>query len=210
MSVYALGDRVKERLFAAHQPTELLTAPEKTVLGDTISVTPNRVARTVLAATFPGNVSIRPLQAIMDEAFGQKRSVGWISQMRLEAGRDAGKVLCQIDTSPLGPLIAIRDETFFQGYPILLVVDPVSTTILLAQVCSDRQADTWGAALLMAQDRGATITGLVEDLARFYPKSQELADMGQVPVQKNPCTFREMAAASGYTWRRRLTEPWDR
>lgn len=186
MSVYALGDRVKERLFAAPQPTELLTAPEKTVPGDTISVTPNRVARTVLAATFPGNVSIRPLQAIMDEAFGQKRSVGWISQMRLEAGRDASKVLCQIDTSPLGPLIAIRDETFFQGYPILLVVDPVSTTILLAQVCSDRQADTWGTALLMAQDRGATITGLVEDLARFYPKSQELADMGQVPVQKDP------------------------
>ena len=186
MSVYALGDRVKERLFAAPQPTVLLTTPEETVSGDTISVTDNRLARTVLTATFPGNVSIRPLQAIMAEAFDQQRSVGWISQLRLETGRDAGKVLRQIDTSPLGPLIVLRDETFFQDYPIFLVVDPVSTTILLAQVCSDRQADTWGVALLMAQDQGATITGLVEDMARFYPKSQELADMGQVPVQKDP------------------------
>ena len=93
--------------------------------------------------------------------------------------------MSQIDTSPLGPLIVIRDETFFQEHPILMVVDPLSTTILLALACSDRQADTWGLALLMAQERGATIIGLVEDMARFYPKSQKLVDMGDVAVQKD-------------------------
>jgi hypothetical protein len=95
--------------------------------------------------------------------------------MRLMADGDwrvsvsAGEKLRQIDTNPLGPV----------------VVDPVSTTILFAQVCSDRQADTWGVALLMAQERGAVIAGLVEDMARFYAKSQQLAEMEQVEVQKD-------------------------
>ena len=184
VSVYALRDRLQERLLAATQPAALLTAPRESESGHTVSVTSNRLARTVLAATFPGNVSIRPLQGIMHEAFDQQRSVGWISQLRLLAGRRAGEKLGQIDTSPLGPVVVLRDETFFQGYPILLVVDPVSTTILFAQVCSDRQADTWGVALLMAQERGAVITGLVEDMARFYAKSQQMAELEQAAVQK--------------------------
>lgn len=185
VSVYALGERLQERLSGSRESTALLPVSRENASGHMVSVTSNRLARTVLAATFPGNVSIRPLQGIMQEAFDQQRSVGWISQLRLEAGRRAGETLRQIDTSPLGPVVVLRDETFFQGHPILLVVDPVSTTILFAQVCSDRQADTWGLALLMAQERGAVITGLVEDMARFYAKSQQLADMEQVAVQKD-------------------------
>jgi hypothetical protein len=198
VSVYTLRDRLQERLLGTTQPAALLAAPTESDSGHTVTVTSNRLARTVLAATFPGNVSIRPLQVIMHEAFDQQRSVGWISQLRLLVGRRAGEKLRQIDTSPLGSVVVLRDETFFQGYPILLVVDPVSTTILFAQVCSDRQADTWGVALLMAQERGAVITGLVEDtpalapkrsagasVARFYAKSQQLADMEQVAVHKD-------------------------
>jgi len=185
VSVYALRDRLQERLLGTTQPAALLAAPTERESGPTVSVTSNRLARTVLAATFPGNVSIRPLQGIMHEAFDQQRSVGWLSQLRLLAGRRAGEKLRQIDTSPLGPVVVLRDETFCQGYPILLVLDPVSTTILFAQVCSDRQADTWGVALLLAQERGAVIAGLVEDMARFYAKSQQLADMAQVAVQKD-------------------------
>jgi hypothetical protein len=131
-------------------------------------------------------VGIRPTQAILQESFDQTRSIGWISELRLQAGQLAGERLQQIDTSPLGPLIAIRDETFFQGQPILIVLDPVSLTVLLAQVCTDRQAETWGVALLMAQAQGAKIAGLVEDMARFYPKSQQLVEMDDVAVQKDP------------------------
>ena len=185
VSVYALRDRLQERLLGTTQPAALLAAPTESDSGHTVTVTSNRLARTVLAATFPGNVSIRPLQVIMHEAFDQQRSVGWISQLRLLVGRCAGEKLRQIDTSSLRSVVVLRDETFFQGYPILLVMDPVSTTILFAQVCSDRQADTWGVALLMAQERGAVITGLVEDMARFYAKSQQLADMEQVAVHKD-------------------------
>jgi hypothetical protein len=186
VSVYALHDRLQAHLLATTPAVALLPAPPAQARKHTVAVTKKRLARTALAATFPGNVAIRPLQTILQEAFDQRRSIGWISQLRLHAGRLAGEQLRQIDTSPLGPLLVLRDETFFQGQPILLVVDPVSTTILFAQVCADRQADTWGIALLMAQERGAVIAGLIEDMARVYPKSQQLVGMAQVAVQKDP------------------------
>lgn len=185
VSVYALGKRLQERLSLDRTPPAAVVAsPIKPALP--AAPRANVLERTVLTATFPGDVSIRATQALVAEALGTSRSVGWISELRLAAGRQAGQVLQQIDMSALGPLIAIRDETFFQGQPILLVVDPVSLTILLAQACDDRQAETWGVALLMAQARGAKITGLVEDMARTYPKSQRLAEMETVAVQKDP------------------------
>ena len=56
-------------------------------------VEPARLDRTILTALFPGNASIRPTQAILQEAFAQERSVGYISALRLAAGRRAGEVL---------------------------------------------------------------------------------------------------------------------
>lgn len=180
-ALYALADRVKQRLLPETEPLAL-TAPEKQ--SPTIKVTPERLARTVLTTSLPAKAAIRPLQHVLAEAFDQTRSIGWISQLLTTAGHKAGDILQEVDTTPLGVVIAARDETFFQDHPLLLVIDPVSTVILLAQVTTDRQADTWGAALLMAQEQGVTIGGLVEDMARMYDKSQKEADL-DVPVQKD-------------------------
>jgi len=188
VSVYAVGERVaqrlqgvaNQRLLAAGQPE-----PGKRP-SQMLSVTPTRLVRTILTATFPGNVSIRPTKQLLQEALGQSRSVGFISQLRVGSGKKAGDLLRRIDYSALGPVIVVRDETFFQGYPILIVIDPVSTTILLAQVCQDRQAETWAVALLMAQEQGTPIKGIIEDMARNYPKSQQLAGLKDVAVQKDP------------------------
>ncbi len=159
-----------------------LAVPEKE--WPTIEITPTRLARTVLTTSLPGKTAIRPLRQTLHEAFNQTRSIGWISELLTSNGRKAGQVLSQIDTSPLGTVIAARDETFFGGQPLLFVIDPVSSVILLAQVTDDRQADTWGAALLMAQEQGAIIGGLVEDMARMYDRSQQEAEMA-VAVQKD-------------------------
>jgi hypothetical protein len=180
-ALYALAERVKQRLLPEVEP---LTLPAPEMKAPTIEVTPIRVARTVFTTSLPGKTAIRPLRHTLREAFDQTRSIGWISELLTSAGHKAGHVLRGIDTSPLGTVIAARDETFFQGHPLLLVIDPVSTVILLAQVTTDRQADTWGAALLVAQDQGATIGGLVEDMARMYTKSQKEAEL-DVPVQKD-------------------------
>lgn len=177
--LYALAKRVLARLQPEAQPLALIGGSTTSV-----EVTPTRLARTVLTASCPGKMAIRPLQHLLDETFDQSRSVGWISELISAAGREAGQVLARQDTSALRQVIVARDETFFQGWPLLLVIEPVSATILLAQACPDRQADTWGAALLLAQEQGATISGLVEDMARMYPKSQQEADL-ELPVQKD-------------------------
>ena len=180
-ALYALAKRVTQRLLPEVEPLAL-PAPKKE--SPTIEVTPTRLVRTVLTTSLPGKTAIRPLRQVLNEAFDQTRSIGWISELLTANGYKAGCILSNVNTSPLGTVIAARDETFFQGHPLLFVIDPVSTVILLAEVTADRQADTWGAALLMAQEQGVTIGGLVEDMARMYDKSQKEAEM-DVPVQKD-------------------------
>ncbi len=111
--------------------------------------------------------------------------MGYISSLRLEAGERAGDILSRVDYTPLGPLIALRDETFFQGRPMLLLIDPISTTIVAARVCSDRQADTWALVLMMAEEQGVSLAGLTEDMATMYGKSLELAEMADTSQQKD-------------------------
>lgn len=181
-SLYALTQRTQARL----QGPEIAAVVGLPVSGgaEPVVVTPQRVARTVLTAAFPGKIALRPMQQVLTEAFDESRSVGWLSELLTEAGQRAGAVLSDIDTSPLGTLIAVRDETFFQGQPLLLVIDPVSTVILRATVAPDRQAETWGAILLMVQDQGATLGGLVEDMARMYGQSVREAEL-DIEVQKD-------------------------
>lgn len=180
-ALYELVKRVQQRLSPTAEPLAL-PAPEKPL--PTVTLTATRLARTVLTASLPGKMAIRPLQQLLDEAFDETRSLGWVSELLMAAGHKAGQILSRVDTSPLGTVIVARDETFFQNIPLLLVIDPASTTILLAQATDDRKADTWGAALLIVQDQGVTIGGLVEDMARMYDKSQAEAEL-DVPVQKD-------------------------
>jgi hypothetical protein len=142
-ALYSLSECVSER-----KRSPAVTAGLSTGLAtvNSIEVTANRLARTVLTASLPGKMAIRPLRWLLAEAFDQSRSVGWINELCRQAGGRAGQILRQVDTSPLGIVIAARDETFFHRQPLLLVIEPVSTTILLAEVSDDRQADTWGAA----------------------------------------------------------------
>ena len=83
--LYALVQRVLARLQPEAQP--LLTGAGV----PSIEVTPTRLARTVLTATCPGKMAIRPLQQVLDESFDQSRSVGWVSELVSTAGREAGQ-----------------------------------------------------------------------------------------------------------------------
>lgn len=177
-TVYAIGERV------AHQ-LQAVTEPEVVIPENAIRVTPDRMNRTILTNCFPGNMSIRDMQASLTEAFDRRPGVGTISQLITLNGQQASQVLAELDYSPLGSVITLRDETFFQDWPILIVIEPVSTTILLAEVGQDRQADTWALALLMVEEKGVTVTGLVEDMAQAYPKSQKLVDREALEVQKD-------------------------
>lgn len=177
-TVYALGERVAQQVASLPQPEGV--SPENSLV-----VTPERLSRTILTHCFPGNTSIRDMQACLQAAFDQTPGIGTISQLITTSGQQAGRVLAALDYSPLGAVITLRDETFFQDWPILIVIEPVSTTILWAEVCPDRQADTWGLVLLRVEEKGVTLKGLVEDMAQAYPKSQKLIDREELEVQKD-------------------------
>jgi len=188
-SIYALGERLGSRLFGEPGPSPKPIASqlggERVKPGKAVEVTGKRLDRLILRTTFPGNVSIRPTQEVLLEALDESRSVGYISELRLEAGRKARQVLRQLDYSTTKYVQVGRDETFFLNAPVLMVIEPVSSAILLAEVCADRQADTWGAALQIVKDQGLSIAGLIEDMARNYEKSQKLADLSSALVQKD-------------------------
>ena len=189
-TIYDLGERASRglRRSTGGRPAKTqvvampMGAPSR---GHRVTATPNRMTRTALTMAFPGKIALRPMQVCLETAFDQTRGLGTLSELLTQAGQRAGQVLAEVDHSPLGPVIVLRDETYFQDWPILLVIEPVTTTILLGVVSEDAQAETWGAALLVSQDGGAHIKGLVEDMARMYPKSQELAEI-EVAVQKDP------------------------
>lgn len=177
-SVYALSRRTHARLLAPEVQEERLLPSTTVTLSD------ERLKRIVLTAAFPGKIALRPMQKLLTEACDEERSLGWLSGLINEAGVRAGQVLEQIDTSPPGTVIVVRDETFWHDHPILLVIDPMSSVILRAIVAPDCQADTWGIVLLMCQDQGVTLGGLVEDMAKMYPKSQKEAGL-KLDVQKD-------------------------
>jgi len=182
VSVYALGRRVISRLVGATEQTTALPLPVQTDSKESLKA---RIDRLILTAIFPGNASIRPTQAILKEAFDESRAIGYISTLRLEAGRRSGGILKGINYEPLGPVILMRDETFFQGQPMLLTVDPVTTVITSAQVTSDCKADTWAIELMEVQEQGLSLAGLTEDMAKMYDLSVELADTEDILQQKD-------------------------
>ncbi len=183
VSVYALEERVISRL--AQQPVEPAMPLSLSVPADSKESIKLRIDRLILTALFPGNASIRPTQAILKEALDVLRSVGYISTLRVEAGQKAGAILNRINYEPLGPTILMRDETFFQGWPMLLTVDPVTTVITSAQVTLDRKADTWAVELMEIQEQGLSLAGLTEDMAKMYDKSVKLAEIEDVLQQKD-------------------------
>lgn len=177
-SVYALSHRTHARLLTPE------IQEERFLPSTTVTLSSEQLKRFVLTAAFPGKIALRPMQKLLAEAFDQERSVGWLSGLINEAGVRAGQVLEQINLSPLGIVIAARDETFWHDHPVFLVIDPMSSVIMRAIVAPDCQADTWGIVLLMCQDQGVTFGGLVEDMAKMYPKSQKEAGL-ELDVQKD-------------------------
>lgn len=142
------------------------------------SLSPEQAARLlhrlILTAVFPGGVTMRPLEEILAEAPLPGRSAPTIWRSVSRAGATAHHILSQIDYSDIAlprVLVAI-DETFFDGYPILFVVEPVSLSICDFYVSPDGEhaSETWEPLLLLLQeDHHLPIYGGLGDGAKAYP-----------------------------------------
>jgi hypothetical protein len=113
----------------------------------------------------------------LEAAFDRGRSNGSVSSLLHEAGQRAGEVLARVDHRSLGEVILARDEIFRGRQPNLLLVEPHTLTITGLYVTQDREAETWGCALLLTQDRGVQISGLAEDGCIPYAASCRAAGL---------------------------------
>ncbi len=115
------------------------------------------------------DVSERLAEDCLRLALDQSRSMGFASELLYAAGRQAGKILSQVDHSPLGSVVQARDELFTGLAPNLLMVEPRSFVITGLYAATDRDAETWGCMLLLTQDRQVQIRGLANV---FWPPSR--------------------------------------
>ncbi len=187
-TLYAIGARTQAGLLPPPgHPTEVgVIQPDmgEQDAAKKVTVTRNRMIRTILTLLFPGGVSERSAADCLEAAFDVSRSPAFISGLMHEAGQRAGKILEGVDHSALGGVIQARDELFVGRSPILLMVEPRSLTITGLYATADREAETWGCVLLFTQDRRVQIKGLAEDNCIPYAASCRLAKM-DAAIQKD-------------------------
>jgi len=185
MSIYNIANRVAP-FFQARRPgpvaglkqilssAEPVVAPKVEVQFGLEEEIKRLRMRLILTGLFPGGVPTRPLEDILAEVPGVGRSDSTIWRVTNEEGAKASQILQQIDFSNLAlPRILIdTDETFFDGRPILFVVEPISLAICGFHVPADgnRAAITWEPLLLvLQQDQHLDFEGGVADGASAYP-----------------------------------------
>lgn len=188
-TLYAIGKRARVGLAAlpSGRPARLC-APAETERPATcqpvITITPHRMARTILTLLMPGGVTERPVEDCLRVALDQSRSPGFVSELMHTTGKRAGEILQQVDHSPLGPVVQARDELFTGRTPNLLMVEPHSLVITGLYATTDRDAETWGCVLLLTQDRQVRIQGLAEDGCIPYAASCREAGL-DAAIQKD-------------------------
>ncbi len=134
--------------------------------------------RIILTGIFPGGGTMRSLEDMVDEVPGITASATTIWRLVNQKGAEANTILQKIDFEGviLSVIFVAIDETFFDGRPILLVVEPISLAICGFHVPADgdRSSLTWGPFLLVLQeDQNLNFSGAMGDGATPYPATIE-------------------------------------
>ena len=162
-TVYTIGEE-----WSAETTTEASEAEA----AESPSARRNRIARTALTLLVVGAVRLRGVEHCLQQILGERRSLGWLSELVNEAGQRAGAALAAADWSGAREMILARDELFFGDTAWLTMVDTRSHTIVSGQVENGVDSKTWSVALALAElQTGFKITGLTEDGGSWYAAS---------------------------------------
>jgi hypothetical protein len=134
--------------------------------------------RIILTGIFPGGGTMGSLEDMLDEVPGVDGSAATIWRRVNQKGARANTILQQIDFGgvTLSVIFVAIDETFFDGRPILMVVEPISVAIcgFYVPADGDRSSLSWGPFLLVLQeDQKLNFTGAMGDGATSYPGTIE-------------------------------------
>ena len=179
-TIYQIAYRAQRGLSAAlpgpkFRPPQILSCPNDAPP----QVTPSDHVREriILTSVFPAGVTMRPLEEILNEVPAiNSCSDTTIWRIINQAGQKADQILSEVDYQQINlPLVFVAvDETFFNGYPILFVVEPISLSICAYYIPpdKDRSADNWSCLLqLVKKEQNLNIIGGLGDAAKAYPKA---------------------------------------
>lgn len=156
-SLYTVLQRSRDALTNRLLPR----APGRPTLSLPLVLDKNRLDRTIVTLTVVGHASLEGVRLCLEEAFGHRRSIGYISTVLDQAGVAAHSTLERL--CPVKPLRADLDEIFSGSRPHLTIIDHDSTLILSLQSASSRDSTTWGVILLDQAAKGVTISEAASD-----------------------------------------------
>ncbi len=128
-----------------------------------IPVTKAWLQQIVLCLTLHCHSSYRGARDFLRDTFDYELSVGSIHNIVMDAVETARHANSHEDLSTLR--VGAHDE-IFQGDPVLVGVDPVSTYCYLLALEPSRDANTWGVHLLDLSERGLSLDYTVADAGK--------------------------------------------
>lgn len=181
-SIYKIASQAQRGLSAALpgpkcRPPQIFSCPNDAPPPLQVAPSDHVRERIILTSVFPAGVTMRPLEEILNEVPAiNSCSDTTIWRIINQAGQKADQILSEVDYQHINvPLVlAAVDETFFNGYPILFVVEPISLAICAYYIPpdKDRSADNWTCLLeLLKNEQNLNIIGGLGDAAKAYPKA---------------------------------------
>lgn len=116
-------------------------------------------------------------------------SIGMISECLKALGKSLGNTL-HLDTDYM--VFYLSDEIFASGSPILVTIDPVSTTILRIELSPNRKGETWALHYQAIKDQGIMPKGLGSDRGEGIHKGFQTIFDGLVWCSDHFHEFRDL------------------
>ena len=153
--LYDLRDRARVALEQALGPGR----PGRPPVEQRLVVDRQTVERAVLVLHQVVHGSVRGIQECLAEILETDRSVGAMQGI-LSATAERARALAPV---PSQPLVAVADELFAAGQPVLAVVDHASGLVAALEPATGRDETTWGCTSLDLAARGVAIGSLTAD-----------------------------------------------
>jgi len=133
-------------------------------LSKEIRVDKRHIDRAIVTLRVEGNVPLEGIQRSLEEILGIDRSIGYLSGVIAQAQHQASAFQGQLFYGVSGS--GLLDELFRHRNPLLVVVEPHSTALLVLSKEHNRDGDTWGVHLLETEEQGFHFTQVASDDAR--------------------------------------------
>jgi len=137
--------------------------------------------RAIVTLRVVGNVPLEGIQRCLEEVLGTHRSIGYLSEVIAQAQKEAAAFQRQLVYEVAGT--GLVDELFLHRRPILVVVEPHSTALLLLSQEEHRDGATWGVRLLETEEQGFHFTQITSDQAQGIAAGVHAAFGEEMPHQ---------------------------